>query len=152
MNDFWNDFSRTPHDGCFCSMIYIAIDYENEPNMKVAASNVNIKIHQLFSKQRILGACETIAKRKTSGGLDTTWLLNNVQTILVVMIIKLILICRDGSKDFNKWWRSMPTKKILGFRWYKKVKIALETVSFWQNISISIFKFSPFLYIMKACQ
>ena len=18
MNDFWNDFSRTPHDGCFC--------------------------------------------------------------------------------------------------------------------------------------
>ena len=32
-------------------MFYIAIDYENEPNMKVAASNVNIKIHQLFSKQ-----------------------------------------------------------------------------------------------------
>ena len=60
------------------SMFYIAIDYENELNMKVAASNVNIKIHQLFSKQRILGACETIAKRKTSGGLDTTWLLNNV--------------------------------------------------------------------------
>ena len=27
------------------SMFYIAIDYENEPNMKVAASNVNIKIH-----------------------------------------------------------------------------------------------------------
>ena len=32
-------------------MFYIAIDYENEPNMKVAASNVNIEIHQLFSKQ-----------------------------------------------------------------------------------------------------
>ena len=31
------------------SMCYIAIDYENEPNMKVAASNVNIKIHPLFS-------------------------------------------------------------------------------------------------------
>ena len=56
MNDFWNDFSRTPHDGCFCSMFYIAIDYENEPNMKVAASNVNIKIHQLFSKQQIIGS------------------------------------------------------------------------------------------------
>ena len=27
------------------SMYYIAIDYKNEPNMKVAASNVNIKIH-----------------------------------------------------------------------------------------------------------
>ena len=30
-------------------MFYIAIDYENELNMKVAASNVNIKMHQLFS-------------------------------------------------------------------------------------------------------
>ena len=31
------------------SMFYIAIYYKNEPNMKVAVSNVNIKIHQLFS-------------------------------------------------------------------------------------------------------
>ena len=51
---------------------YIAIDYENEPNMKVAASNVNIKIHHLFSKQRILGARMAIAQRKTSGGLART--------------------------------------------------------------------------------
>ena len=45
-----------------------------------------------------------------------------------------------------------PTKNILGFRWSKKAKTTLETISFWQNISISIFKFSPFLYTMKACQ
>ena len=44
-----------------------------------------------------------------------------------------------------------PTKKILGFRWSKKGKITLETISFWQNISISIFKFSLF-YAIKACQ
>ena len=43
-----------------------------------------------------------------------------------------------------------PTKKILAFRWSKKTKITLETISFGENISISIFKFSPFLY-MKAC-
>ena len=54
------------------SMFYIAIDYENEPNIKVAASNVNIKIHQLFSKRRILGVRVTIAQRKTSGGLTRT--------------------------------------------------------------------------------
>ena len=30
------------------SMFFITIDYENEPNMKVAASNVNIKTRQLF--------------------------------------------------------------------------------------------------------
>ena len=54
------------------SMFYIAIDYENEPNMKVAASNVNIKIHQLFFKQRIFGARVTITQRKTSGDLTRT--------------------------------------------------------------------------------
>ena len=41
---------------------------------------------------------------------------------------------------------------ILGFRWFKKAKITLETIRFWQNISISIFKYSPFLHKIKACQ
>ena len=45
-----------------------------------------------------------------------------------------------------------PWLKILGFRWSKKAKIALETVSFSRNISISTFNFSPFLCTMKACQ
>ena len=54
------------------NIFHFAIDYENEPNMKVAASNVNIKIHQLFSKQGILGVCVTIAQRKTSGNLTRT--------------------------------------------------------------------------------
>ena len=58
-------------------MFYFAIDYENEPNMKVAASNVNIEIHQLFFNQRILGVHMTTAQPKTSG-LGTNWLLNNV--------------------------------------------------------------------------
>ena len=43
------------------NMFYFAIDYEHEPNMEVAASNVNIKIHQLFFKKRILGVRVTIA-------------------------------------------------------------------------------------------
>ena len=60
------------------NMFYFAIEYENEPIIKVAASNVNIKIHQLFFKKRILGVRVTIAQRKTLGGLDTNWLLNNV--------------------------------------------------------------------------
>ena len=60
------------------NMLYFAIDYENEPNMKVAASKVNIKIYQLFSKKRILGVPVTIAQRKTLGRLDTNWLSNNV--------------------------------------------------------------------------
>ena len=34
--------------------------------MKVTASNINIKIHQLLSKQHILGVRVTTAERKTS--------------------------------------------------------------------------------------
>ena len=49
------------------------------------------------------------------------------------------------------------TKKILGLRWFEKVKITLGTISFWRNISIGIFRFSPvFIYNkslpMKSCQ
>ena len=44
-----------------------------------------------------------------------------------------------------------PGKKILSLRWSKKAEVTLETISFWKNISISIFKFSPFLSI-KSCQ
>ena len=54
------------------SMFYIAIDYKNKPNVKVAASNININIHRLFSKQRILGVRMTTAQRKTSGDLTRT--------------------------------------------------------------------------------
>ena len=38
-------------------------------------------------------------------------------------------------------------KKNLVLKWFKKAEITLETISVWQNISISIFKFSPFLSI-----
>ena len=75
-------FGRTLADhltkAASANMFYFATDYENEPNMKVAASNVNIKTHQRFFKKRILGVRVTIAQRKTLGGLDTNWLLNNV--------------------------------------------------------------------------
>ena len=54
------------------SMFYIAIDYKNKPNMKVAASNININIHRLFSKQWILGVRMTTAQWKTSGDLTRT--------------------------------------------------------------------------------
>ena len=51
---------------------YIAISYKNKANMKVAASNINIKIHQMFSEQRILGVFMTIVERKISVDLIRT--------------------------------------------------------------------------------
>ena len=51
---------------------YIAIDYKNKTDMKVAPSNINIKIHQLFAKQRIVSACVNIVQRKIPGDLKQT--------------------------------------------------------------------------------
>ena len=51
------------------NIFHFAIDYENEPNMKVAANNVNIKIITYFLNS---GFRVTIAQWKTSGGLTRT--------------------------------------------------------------------------------
>ena len=54
------------------NMFYIAIGYKNKANMKEAASNINSKIHQLFSEQRILGVRVTVVQRKISVDLTRT--------------------------------------------------------------------------------
>ena len=71
MNDFWNDLKRT-HMAASANMFYIAIGCKNKANMKVAASNINIKIRQMFSEQRILGVCMTTVQRKISVDLTRT--------------------------------------------------------------------------------
>ena len=53
------------------SMFYIANDDKSESNMKVAANSINIRIHQLFPKQRILGVRMT-TQQKISGDLTRT--------------------------------------------------------------------------------
>ena len=51
------------------NMFCITIDYRNKNYMKVGATNINIKMHQLFCKQQILCVCVTIVQRKISGDL-----------------------------------------------------------------------------------
>ena len=58
--------------GTSASMFYITIDHKNKTNMKVAASNINIRIHQLFSKQQILGVRVIIVQRKISADSTQT--------------------------------------------------------------------------------
>ena len=60
------------HTMAASAMFYIAIGYKNKANMKVAASNINIKIRQMFSEQRILGVCMTTVQRKISVDLTRT--------------------------------------------------------------------------------
>ena len=52
-----------------------------------------------------------------------------------------------GGRALYVGHQGWPVKKILVFRWSKKAEIALETIILWQNISVSIFKFSQFLSI-----
>ena len=54
------------------NIFYIAIGYKKKRNGKVASSNLNIEIHQLFSKKRILGVRVTIVQQKISGYLTRT--------------------------------------------------------------------------------
>ena len=54
------------------NMFYIGIDYKNKINMKAPASNINIKIHHLFSKQRLLGVCLIIVEREILVDLTQT--------------------------------------------------------------------------------
>ena len=54
------------------NMFYIAIDYKNKTYMKIEASNINIQIHQLFSKQRILRVHVIIVQHKVSENLTRT--------------------------------------------------------------------------------
>ena len=60
------------HTMAASAMFYIAIGYKNKANVKVAASNINIKIRQIFFEQRILGVCMTIVWRKISVDLTRT--------------------------------------------------------------------------------
>ena len=54
------------------SMFYITIDRKNKTNMKVGAININIKIHQLFSKQQIFGICVIFIQWEILGDLTQT--------------------------------------------------------------------------------
>ena len=51
------------------------------------------------------------------------------------------ILKRGGALCWSPW---LAEEKKLGFRWSEKAKIAVGTISFWQNICISIFRFSPF--------
>ena len=60
------------HTMAASALFYIAIGYKNKVNMKVAASNITIKIRQMFFEQWILGVCMTIVQRKISVDLTRT--------------------------------------------------------------------------------
>ena len=51
------------------NMFYITIDSKNKANMKVAASNIKIEMHQAISKTQITGVHLTTAQQKISGNL-----------------------------------------------------------------------------------
>ena len=87
------------------NMLSIAIDYKNKANMKVAARNINIKMHQLFSWCPS-DHCTVVNLRK----LNMNLLLNNVYTALVKVTIKLISIFLSNS-FFNSFMKMKSEKR-----------------------------------------
>ena len=108
-NDFPNHFSRVPTMAASADMFFITIDYKNKTNMKVAATNENIKMHQLLSRQRILGVNVTIVEAKISRELTRTCFLNSVLIILVKITMNLTLIFINNS--FFNYFVKMKNKK-----------------------------------------
>ena len=74
------------------NMFHIAVDYKEKTNMKVAASNT-ASVFQTADSWYPHDHCTVENLR----GLDTNLLLNNVETILVKITIKLILILLPNS-------------------------------------------------------
>ena len=100
-------------------------------------------------------------KRSVTKNETTSILLNTKKTSFSFFRL-IILYCAGADPEIFKRWgrrggegvrRSILAtmvdrqKKILDFRWSKKAEMRLETIRFWQNISISVFKFSAFLSI-----
>ena len=97
----------------FANMFCFATGCENELNMKVAASNVNMKYISCFLNNGFW-CTRNHCTAENLTGLNTNWLLNNVKTVLVIMIIKLILICLSNS--FFNFFIKMKNEKRTVFR------------------------------------
>ena len=82
-------------------------------NMKVAASNVNMKYISCFLSNGFW-CPRNHCTAENLRGLNKNWLLNNVKTVLVIMIIKLILICLSNS--FFNFFIKMKSEKRTVFR------------------------------------
>ena len=101
----------------YANMLYIANGYKNKRNMKVSASNTNIEIYQLSSKQWILGVHMTIAQRIISGDLTRT---------CIQITIKLILILLSISNWFFNSFMLMKNEKRTLFRFLIFMKMKKE--------------------------
>ena len=72
MNDFGTTSGEQRTIAASANMSYAGNYYKSKTNIKVTASNINIKIQQLFSKKQILSVCVTMVQWKISMDLTRT--------------------------------------------------------------------------------
>ena len=110
--------------------------------MNVSASNISIKIHQLFFKQWILGVQATVVQRKISGGLTPTffWIMFRTNKIILFWKWKTKneLIFFSFVYENEKWMRALKWEQsknlwnmeiiviYLNFTFHMKVKITFK--------------------------
>ena len=99
---------------------------------------------------------QTFLLRNAKGNFYTLLLYKKFYIILDNIVIHICIYIVHKQGWINRFLKGealyvgnhgWPEKKTLVFKWFKKAEVTLETISFWQNISISIFLFSPFLSI-----
>ena len=93
---FWMTLAEHLAMAASASKFYIAIDYENKPNMKVAANNVNIKMHHCFLNSEFLVSAWPLHSGKRQWAWHELVLKQRVDHN-VIMILKLNLICVNNS-------------------------------------------------------
>ena len=82
-----------------------------------------------------LGCCYLFTKKNVEHGIE--------HNVLIVPGVHSEILKRGGAVSATM----VAGKESFRFQWSKKAEITSEIISFWQNIYISIFKFSPFLLV-----
>ena len=107
--------------------------------MNVSASNISNKIHQLFSKQRILGVQATVVQRKISGDLTLTffWIIFRKNKIILFWKwkTKSELIFFSFVYEKEKWMRALKWEqsKIL---WNMEIIVSYLNFTFHMKVKI----------------
>ena len=139
-------WEKWEHNYILLASTYIWLNYNKSIHQIISASKNKAKPYQIISNDKAKIITFFIWRRGAS---------ENMFEMKHLVHLKVRELCWCGYRNLENWGRYMSTTMV---SWQKKwfsvglklPKITLETACFWRNISISIFKFSPFLYAVKS--
>ena len=139
-------WEKWEHNYILLASTYMWLNYNKSIHQIISASKNKAKPYQIISNDKAKIITFFIWRRGAS---------ENMFEMKHLVHLKVGGLCRCGYRNLENWGRYMSAIVVSWQKnWFpdglKLPKITLETTCFWRNISISIFKFSPFLYTMKS--